>query len=400
MARVALIATYPYESVWGGDAVYLDRIRTFLASRGHRVDSYVTNLTRGRSNPTVRLRSGARQNHRWHVRRAVALGNERYLSLDPRLLGRAVRRLPGGRAPAEHHVDEAEARWVVEAMREARPDLAILAFGACAFTRQVRATGTQVLALKGFFSDRTIRIGEQPPMPFVSPDLLDALGHATCTGFNNRYDLNLYHQLSGRGDAVLVGMGFPRQIQPPPQGGPNLLFVGARTKPNVASLEWFLEQVWPTVRARIPDTTLRVAGSAGTALAGRTTSGVTLLGFVDDLAAEYRNAGAVIAPLVSGTSGVKTKIAEALSFGRPVITTSLGVDPGCPDQYGDAVIVADDPGSFAAAVLHMLDDMAHRRDRLADCVEQFDRHFAEDSAYREITLLLESGMGERRAAAP
>src|SRR5262249_33676694 len=83
---------------------------------------------------------------------------------------------------------------------------------------------------------------------------------------------------------------------------------------------------------------------------------------VDD---EYRRSWAVVAPFINGSSGVKTKIAEALSFGRPVATTSIGVDPGHSDQFGDAVVVADDPHAFAANLLDiMLDEPArHARPR-------------------------------------
>lgn len=399
MARIALIEAYPYEAVWGGDAVYLDRIRAFLAGRGHAVDSFVTDMTRGRSNPAVKLRTQAHTNHRWHVRNAVHLGGGRFCSLDPRLIGKALRRLPGRRAEHDHGLDTAEADWVVERLQATQPDLAILAFGACAFAERLRGIDTKVLALKGFFGERRIRLGEQLPTPFVSLDLLDSLAHATRVGFNNLPDLQLYARLSGRSNGVLVGMGFPSRTQPPPNGDPALLFVGARTKPNIESLDWFLKLVWPWVRSELPSAALRIAGSVGTAFAHQEYAGVTFLGFVDSLEEEYRRAAAAIAPLVSGSSGVKTKIVEALSFGRPVITTSLGVDPGDPDQYGAAVIVAEDPQTIASACVRMLADADFRRDRLREAREQFERHFTEQSAYREIINLLEPAEGDLRMAA-
>jgi hypothetical protein len=398
MARVALIETYPYEATWGGDAVYLDAIRCFLASRGHAVDSYVTDITRGRSKPTITLLTKAQTNHRWRVRNAASLGQNRFCSLDPRMVGKALRRLPGQRAPKDDRIEAAEPEWLEQELGRSPPDLAILAFGACAFAERIAATGAKVLALKGFFSDRRIRLGETMPTPTADAELMRSLAHATATGFNNLFDLDFYAQLSGRDDGVLVGMGFPARIQPPSDAGPAFLYVAAQTKPNIESLEWFLDQVWPAVLSAAPNAELRVAGSIGAAFAGRAYPHVSFLGFVESLKDEYRRSWAVVAPFVNGSSGVKTKIAEAISFGRPVVTTSIGVDPGAPGQYGDAVAVANDPGAFAAALLDILRDEGARRARQASATEQFFRHFTAEAAYRPILDLLEPAGDARRAA--
>jgi len=389
MARVALIETYPYEATWGGDAVYLDAVRCFLTRRGHLVDSYVTDVTRGRSRPAVTLLTKAQTNHRWHVRNAAPIGRNRFCSIDPRMLGKALRRLPGQRAPKDDRIEAAELRWLERQLGRSPPDLAILAFGACAFAEPVAATGAKVLALKGFFSDRRIRLGETMPTPSVGAGLLHSLTRATAAGFNNRFDLEFYGRLSRCNNEVLVGMGFPARIQPPSAEAPAFLYVAAKTKPNIESLEWFLDQVWPAVASGASNAQLRVAGSIGAAFAGRAFPQVTFLGFVDSLEAEYRRSWAVVAPFVNGSSGVKTKIAEAMSFGRPAVTTSIGVDPGAPDQYGDAVAVANDPGAFASALLGILRDDRNRIARQASAAEQFKRHFTPEAAYRPIIDLLE-----------
>lgn len=399
MGRVALIEAYPYEAVWGGDAVYLDALRCFLAGRGHTVETIVTDLTRGRSNPAVTLQTEAKRNHRWRVRNAISLGPNRFCSLDVRLVGKAFRRLPGRRAPKEDGIETAEAEWVLAELEISQPDLAILAFGACALTERIAASGTKVLALKGFFSNRRILLGEVMPTPFVAPDVLDSLGQATVAGFNNRHDLNLYAQLSGRKNGALVGMGFQPQFQPPARSGPVLVYVAARTIPNVESLDWFLDRVWPLVHSAEPEAELRVAGSVGAAFAGRSEPRVRFLGFVDSLADEYGSSWAVIAPFVKGSSGVKTKVAEALSFGRPVVTTSIGVDLERPDEFGGAVTVADDPADFAEALLEILRDDHLRHERHAEAKQQFNRHFAPEAAYSPILDLIEPS-GETRRQAP
>jgi glycosyltransferase involved in cell wall biosynthesis len=399
MARIALIETYPYEAVAGGDAVYLDAIRCFLTERGHAVDTYVTDVTRGRSNPAVTLRTDAARNHRWRVRNAVRLGPDRFCSLDPRFVGKALRRLPRRRAPKDDSIEVEEAEWLAGELQASPPDLVILAFGACALATRIAALAPTVLALKGFFSDRRIRLGDALPTPFIPAEFFESIAHASVVGFNNRHDLEHYAQLSGRKNAVLVGMGLqPRTVQPS-DGPPVLLYVAARTIPNVDSLHWFLQEVWPLVRSAKPETELRIAGSIAAAFPGRDANQVRFLGFVDRLEDEYRRSWTVIAPFVNGSSGVKTKVIEALSFGRPVVTTSIGVDPEYPDAFGEAVIAADDPLNFAAAVLEALHDEETRRTRHGRAVEQFGDHFTPEAAYRNILDLIEPTVDRQRVAA-
>jgi glycosyltransferase involved in cell wall biosynthesis len=399
VARVALVETYPYEAVWGGDAVYLDAIRCFLTGRGHFVDSYVTDVTRGRSNPAVTLQTQASGNHRWHVRNALALGPNRYCSLDPRLLGKALRRLPGRRAPKDDVIEAVEAEWIVAELQDNRPDLVILAFGACPLAETVAASGVRALALKGFFSNRRIRLGGTLPTPIVSPELLESLAHASTVGFNNRHDLELYSHLTGRKNGVLISIGMPSRIQPPSDAGSGFLYAAARTKPNIESLEWFFEKVWPAVLSVAPEAELRVVGSIGAAFAGRAFPRAHFLGFVNRLEDEYRRCAAVAAPFVNGSSGVKTKIAEALSHGRPVVTTSIGVDLEPSDRFGEAVVVADNAGDFAQAMVHVLQDRRVRSERHELAAEQFRRHFTPEAAYRPILDLLEPSDVRRHVVA-
>lgn len=51
---------------------------------------------------------------------------------------------------------------------------------------------------------------------------------------------------------------------------------------------------------------------------------VKFLGFVDNLSEVYKEADACFVPLTAGT-GVKTKVLECMAYGKPVITTDIGV---------------------------------------------------------------------------
>jgi len=391
MARIAIVETYPYEAVWGGEAVYLDRIRQFLVNGGHEVETFVTDVTRGRADPRVTLHSKIKNGgHRWHVRHALETGSGHHFAFHPGFIGKALARARGISAPRVFDISAAEEEWVMRRFASFRPQAAILAFGACRFTRRIAASGTPVLASRGFFSDRRIRLGEAPTAPAVDRRMLDEMRDAAVVGFNNAADIDFYAHATGATNGALLGMSFPRRaLTAPPADAPVVLFVAARTKPNVESLRWFLDGGWPVVARALPAARLRVVGTVGNAFADDASDSIEIVGFVEDLDREYADAQVVIAPFTLGTGGVKTKVAEALSYGKPLVTTSIGVDPAAPGMFGAAVDVADDPALFGAAVAELLgnDTLRHQRGMLA--IEQYERHFSEAAAYAPLIAMLQ-----------
>lgn len=140
-----------------------------------------------------------------------------------------------------------------------------------------------------------------------------------------------------------------------------VLFVGGyRHPPNIDAVEYYLSDVHPLVQERLScDVPFTAAGSSPPASIERLRGpGVSVPGFVEDLAPLLDEARVMVAPLRYG-AGVKGKILTALAHGLPVVTTSIGAE-GISD--GDEMLVADDAVSFAEAVckLHMDDDLWHR----------------------------------------
>jgi glycosyltransferase involved in cell wall biosynthesis len=124
--------------------------------------------------------------------------------------------------------------------------------------------------------------------------------------------------------------------------------------PNYEAAIWFIDEIFPRIRARRPATTFSVAGANPVpALRKRSGDGVEILGNVPDMSAVLASAGLYVAPLVSG-GGFKNKIIEAIACGAFVVSTLRGVeflDPG----IRDLLLIGDSAATFADRVLEFLD---------------------------------------------
>lgn len=132
--------------------------------------------------------------------------------------------------------------------------------------------------------------------------------------------------------------------------------------PNVDGALWLGRRVWPLVRAARPDARLLLVGREP-APAVRDLAGpdVEVTGTVRDVQPFLAQARCTVAPLLAG-GGSRLKILESLAAGRPVVSTSVGAE-GLDDLAAHGIVLADDPRSFADAVVALLDD-ADRAERL------------------------------------
>ncbi|NLE34449.1 MAG: glycosyltransferase family 4 protein [Bacteroidales bacterium] len=149
---------------------------------------------------------------------------------------------------------------------------------------------------------------------------------------------------------------------PEPAGG-NLRvgFIGAMNwEPNIEGIKWFIKEVWPGVVKKMPDTTLHIAGRTlkkkDTILPGG--KNIFIEGEVEDAIHFIRSNHVMIVPLFAG-SGLRIKIIEAMSAGRPVVATPVAVE-GLPVKSGRELFVATDAGTFSASLIKLLGDPSLR----------------------------------------
>ena len=110
--------------------------------------------------------------------------------------------------------------------------------------------------------------------------------------------------------------------RPPRARPPICMFVGSGSLPNLDGITWFIDEVWPTIIAKVPAARLAIYGSVCARLSRRS-SEIELYGNVELLEPHYDRARLSIVPLRVG-SGLKIKIIEAISVGIPIVTTEVG----------------------------------------------------------------------------
>jgi glycosyltransferase involved in cell wall biosynthesis len=138
--------------------------------------------------------------------------------------------------------------------------------------------------------------------------------------------------------------------------GSSLLFIGNfRHDPNVDAMLYFCTEVLPLIKQEVPDVELTIVGGSPPEEVRRLTAEkVRVLGFVPDVKPLLEVSDISVAPLRYG-GGMKGKIGEAMAYGLPVVTTSIGTE-GFGLTSGQHVLVGDTPEAFASAVVDLIRD--------------------------------------------
>jgi glycosyltransferase involved in cell wall biosynthesis len=138
-----------------------------------------------------------------------------------------------------------------------------------------------------------------------------------------------------------------------------ILFIGNfRHPPNVEAARYLCQDILPRLDlAVLAQHPVYVVGNALDdaigSFAGQLPN-VRMVGWVPSLLPYLERARVSVIPLLHG-AGTKGKLIQALMVGTPSVSTSIGVE-GLNLKDGEHVLVADDPGAFADAVVRLLKD--------------------------------------------
>ncbi len=139
----------------------------------------------------------------------------------------------------------------------------------------------------------------------------------------------------------------------------HLVFSGVmRTPTNVQAVQWFAFNVWPRVRAAVPDATWSIVGREPAPEVKRLAKlvGVEVTGTVNDPSACIAEAEVCINPMQAG-GGMQNKLIEYLASAKPTVATSLA-NEGLGATSGKHLLIADQPDHFANAIVELFKDPA------------------------------------------
>lgn len=168
-------------------------------------------------------------------------------------------------------------------------------------------------------------------------------------------DAERLRRLAGGSARVeVVPPPFPAELpaaDTPLPGEPALVLLGSGGwLPNRDGTRWFLEEVWPTVRARTPGVRLHLFAGTGERPV-ELPAGVEPHPPPDDSRDAFAPGSILVVPLRIA-SGIRMKILEAWARGVPVIATPEAA-AGLGAEDGRELLVAQTPEEWAAAVARL-----------------------------------------------
>lgn len=137
----------------------------------------------------------------------------------------------------------------------------------------------------------------------------------------------------------------------------SLIFTGNMGyAPNVDAARFFHEEIFPLVRAEIPEVTWSIVGAdpVPEIQAMQADPAIAVTGRVPDLRTYMDEAQVAIDPLRVG-AGLQNKVLEGMSMGLPMIITSVA-NEGIQAEDGKNILIADEADKFARHVVQLLRD--------------------------------------------
>ena len=144
-----------------------------------------------------------------------------------------------------------------------------------------------------------------------------------------------------------------------------LIVAGFRHLPNEEGVTWFVKNVWPSLVEEHNELLLNIVGSnPPKKIHELADKNIRVTGWVSDAELEryLRSCRVSVSPLLRG-AGMKGKVVEALAWGLPVVTTSIGLQG--LEEYNEIILNCDDPRKMIQEINKLLksDDIWIKRSK-------------------------------------
>lgn len=179
-----------------------------------------------------------------------------------------------------------------------------------------------------------------------------------------------------------------------------ILFVGGfEHPPNTDAAIYYVQEILPLIRQRLGEINTYIVGNnpppAITSLASRD---IIVTGYVEDISSYFNKCRVSIAPLRYG-SGVKGKINMSMSYGLPVVGTSIATE-GMYLRNDFNALIADDATAFADAVVRLYSDEALWNKLSANGLKNVEKYFSKSVARNILENILKLNPVNRKPGTP
>lgn len=136
----------------------------------------------------------------------------------------------------------------------------------------------------------------------------------------------------------------------------DIMFIGGyQHPPNIDAVQFFVTEVMPILRQRLPGVRFYAVGSNPPAeILALQAEDVVITGFIKDLDPLLDQMRISVAPLRYG-AGIKGKIGTAMAVGLPTVATTLA-EEGMSLSHEENILIADGARAFADAVVRLYQD--------------------------------------------
>lgn len=135
----------------------------------------------------------------------------------------------------------------------------------------------------------------------------------------------------------------------------NFISIGNfKHKPNVDSVRYLKEVIWPLIHEKLPEAQLHIYGAYTSEKEQQLQNkkeGFLIKGWTESVEEVFTNARVCLAPLRFG-AGLKGKLIDAMQFGTPSITTTVGAE-AMHNKLTWNGLIADDPNEFALKAVEL-----------------------------------------------
>ena len=157
----------------------------------------------------------------------------------------------------------------------------------------------------------------------------------------------------------------------------DVFYIASDNPHNIKSATWFFSEVYPLLPNNINFT---VVGRICDYIPDL--HNVVKINFYEDIDSLYKQCKVTICPMLSGT-GLKIKVVESLSHGKPVVCNERGLD-GLPYKVNNGCLTSNNKTEFANFIIELLSNKTYYKIQTENAEKMFKNFLDEKVVFKNL----------------